>query len=74
MSSELTEATAPSAAATKPKADIYTAMLVISLVALVFGIVMLVIEMGKFGWDAKASQVKTRISHAAPAVRDVDWA
>ena len=74
MSSELTEALAPSAAATKPKADIYTAMLVISLVALLFGIIMLVLEMGSFGWDAKASQVKTRISHAAPAVHNADWA
>jgi len=37
----------------KPKADIYTVMLVIALVALVIGIVFLSLEMDFYNWEFK---------------------
>lgn len=38
----------------KPKADIYTALLFVALVALVIGIIMLVKEMDRYEWKFKA--------------------
>lgn len=40
----------------KPKADIYTALLFVALVALIIGIVMLVKEMDRYEWKFKADQ------------------
>jgi hypothetical protein len=39
----------------KPKADIYTALLFVALVALVIGITMLCKEMERYNWEFKAS-------------------
>lgn len=61
MSSDLTDTAASAAAGSKPKPDIYTAMLIVSLVALLIGIGMLCMELGSFGWDAKGTQIKARI-------------
>lgn len=38
----------------KPKADIYTALLFVALVALIIGIIMLVKEMDRYEWKFKA--------------------
>ncbi len=40
----------------KPKADIYTALLFVALVALVIGITMLCKEMERYEWKFKADQ------------------
>lgn len=37
----------------KPKADIYTVMLSISLGAIVFAIILLILELTAFDWDIK---------------------
>lgn len=50
----------------KAKADIYTVMLIIAFVALLFGIILLVLELQSYGWDVKAGQART--SWLAPAV------
>lgn len=42
----------------KPKTDIYTAMLAISLVAIIVSIILLVIELGKFKWQFNAEDAK----------------
>jgi hypothetical protein len=67
VSSDLTESTSPAVAGPKAKADIYTALLAVALFCLIFGIVMLVLEMNSFGWDAKGANVKRDISLLTPA-------
>jgi hypothetical protein len=40
----------------KPKWDVYTTMLLLSLVAIVIAIVMLLFEMKSYNWDIKANE------------------
>lgn len=42
---------APKNAESKPQPDIYVALLFVSLSALIMGTVMLVLELGKYGWQ-----------------------
>jgi hypothetical protein len=49
----------------KPRPDIYTVLLGLSLLAIIIAIVMLVLELGRYGWDYKAASV--RLSMATPA-------
>jgi hypothetical protein len=43
----------------KPRANAYTAMLVLSFVALVIGCICLAAEMKSYDWDFKAASAKT---------------
>jgi hypothetical protein len=43
----------------KPKADIYTALLFVALVALVIGITMLCKEMERYNWEFKAAAMRS---------------
>ncbi|HVU88345.1 MAG TPA: hypothetical protein VHD36_13575 [Pirellulales bacterium] len=49
----------------KPRPDIYTVLLGLSLTAIIIAIIMLVLELGRYGWDYKAASV--RLSMASPA-------
>ena len=40
----------------KPRADVYTMMLLLSLIAIIVAIVLLSLEMGRYGWDIKAAE------------------
>jgi len=44
----------------KPKSNIYTMMLFLSLIALGLAITMLCLEMQKYNWDFKANEVQLR--------------
>ncbi len=48
----------------KPRPDIYTVLLGLALLAIIIAIIMLVLELGRYGWDYKAASV--RLSMAAP--------
>jgi hypothetical protein len=48
----------------KARPDIYTVLLGLSLAAIIIAIIMLVLELGRYGWDYKAASV--RLSMAAP--------
>jgi hypothetical protein len=49
----------------KPKPDIYTVLLGLSLTAILIAIICLVLELGRYKWDYKANNV--RFSMSAPA-------
>jgi hypothetical protein len=49
----------------KPRPDIYTVLLGLSLTAILIAIICLVLELGRYGWDYKAASV--RLSMNAPA-------
>jgi hypothetical protein len=55
--------------AEKPRSDVYTVMLVISLLAVFAAIGLLSLEMDKYGWDIKAQSIQRPppIPAAAPA-------
>jgi hypothetical protein len=39
---------------TEAKADVYVGLLAVSVAALLFGIVFLILELGKYGWQSAA--------------------
>jgi hypothetical protein len=47
-------------AVAKPRADIYTVLLAIALLAILLAILCLSLELGRYGWDYKAESVKLR--------------
>ena len=49
----------------KPKANIYTAMLAISLAAVLLSVLFLVLELSRYDWDFQAKSAG-RVSQAAP--------
>ena len=51
---------------TKPRPDIYTVLLGISLAAILLGILCLALELGRYNWDYKAEAVKLRVQAPAP--------
>jgi len=51
----------------KPKANIYTVLLGISLLAIIMAIIFLCMEMGRYNWDMKAAGA--RAVGMAPAQR-----
>ncbi len=57
----------------KPKSNIYTMMLFLSLVALGLAIAILCLEMQKYNWDFKANDVQLRGSLEVPAAIEVAW-
>lgn len=50
----------------KPRADIYTALLGVALVAVLLAIVCLCLEMARYKWDMKASGVGAPSASALP--------
>jgi hypothetical protein len=50
----------------KPRPDIYTVLLGLSLTAILIAIICLVLELGRYNWDYKATSV--RFSMNSPAV------
>jgi len=48
----------------KPRPDIYTVLLGLSLLAIIIAIILLALELGRYGWDYKANSV--RMSMSAP--------
>jgi hypothetical protein len=52
----------------KPKSNIFTVMLLMSLVAILVAIVFLCLEMAQYGWDRKAPRVAMRTIHSQHAV------
>jgi len=48
----------------KPKADIYTVMLGISLAAILFACILLILELAAFDWDIKAEAARSRVGLA----------
>lgn|GEM_PF-1387341 len=58
----------------KPKSNIYTMMLFLSLIALGLAITMLCLEMQKYNWDFKANEVQLRGSlEQRPAAVAIAW-
>ena len=51
----------------KPKADIYTVMLGISLGAIVFAIILLILELSAFNWDIKGEGARLSMNRNAGA-------
>ncbi len=49
----------------KPRPDIYTVLLGLSLLAIIIAITLLALELGRYGWDYKANSV--RMSMNTPA-------
>ena len=43
----------------RPRSNIYTAMLGVALVALIFATVMMSMELSEYGWDLKPTDVPT---------------
>jgi hypothetical protein len=52
----------------KPKADIYTVMLGISLGAIVFAIILLILELNAFDWDIKGEGARLSMGGQRDAV------
>ena len=52
-SPNLTNSAKPRASFRKPRADIYTVLLVLALVAILIGLTFLVLEMDMYSWDFK---------------------
>ncbi|MBI1904403.1 MAG: hypothetical protein HYS13_25180 [Planctomycetia bacterium] len=55
----------------KPKSDVYTMMLVISLIAMAVAIIFLLIEASKYDWDFKAQDVKSAVQGASATALDL---
>jgi len=65
----------PGVVVQKPKWDVYTTMLGLSVVAILIAITLLCLEMSRYNWDIKATSGKLqRTSQAAPVARDVEVA
>jgi hypothetical protein len=50
----------------KPRPDIYTVLLGLSLAAILIAILCLVLELGRYNWDWKASSAKFSMTRPTP--------
>ncbi len=56
----------------KPRPDIYTVLLGLSLGAILIAIICLVLELGRYNWDYKAESVKLRGVKSTPTKSVLD--
>jgi hypothetical protein len=56
----------------KPKPDIYTVLLGLALTAILIAIICLVLELGRYKWDYKATSVKFSMNAPAAQVPATD--
>jgi hypothetical protein len=60
----------PGVVVQKPKSDVYTMMLVISLIAMSVAIIFLCVEIAKYDGDFKAQDVKSAVQGAGGTALD----